>query len=161
MKNTYLITDKSEKIIFEGTLIQFDDKFEIGVREIDVISFCRSNDYKLKIIYPKGVYKFRLDCGRAGSLEGVFVEDTNRVKALIESNIEVYFGEVLGKHSYISRTIESNDIEFISDSRTVVNLFEKNNLETGINPFDFSTVGGEDVVKAIDNYIKNKQDGYI
>ena len=59
------------------------------------------------------------------------------MSALITSGKEVYFGEVLGKHSEISGPIEASDVEMLSDSSDHVALFEELKAEVGFNPFDY------------------------
>lgn len=54
----------------------------------------------------KAIFKMNLDAGRQGSLEGIFSAEKEHVKILVEQEIEVYFGEVLGKHSEIHGTVE-------------------------------------------------------
>jgi hypothetical protein len=49
----------------------------------------------------KAIYRMDIDCGRNGNLTGVFIADKDHVKILLEKKIEIYFGEVLGKHSEI------------------------------------------------------------
>ena len=47
------------------------------------------------------VYRFYVDCGRSGSLSGLFaVNDKGQAKLdhLISEEVTIYFGEVLGKH---------------------------------------------------------------
>lgn len=85
----------------------------------------------------KAIYKFNFDCGRMGYLSGVFVEEEDKVKELIESGREVCFGEVLGKHSDIAGPIESQDITLVTNDANVVELFEKHDLSSGYNPFDY------------------------
>lgn len=50
----------------------------------------------------KAIYKLNADYGRNGNLTGVFIAEKEHVAVLLENKIEVYFGEVLGKHSEIS-----------------------------------------------------------
>lgn len=78
-----------------------------------------------------------------GELTGVFVSTTEAVKWLQESRAEVYFGEVLGKHSEISGPIDDGDIELVTDDPTVIDVIEKYNLSTGYNPFDYSATDQE------------------
>jgi hypothetical protein len=80
----------------------------------------------------KGVYKFHWGCGRAGDLEGVFVADDKEVQEVIGE--EVYFGEVLGKHSEIYGTLDEEDITLISTDEKVVKLVEEYKLSMGFNP---------------------------
>ena len=85
----------------------------------------------------KAIYKLNLDCGRYCSLYGIFVADKEYVDTLIDSGIEIYFGEVLGKHSDVSLIIKETDIDLITDDVKVVDMFEEYELSTGINPFDY------------------------
>lgn len=107
----------------------------------------------------KAVYKFYADYGRQGELEGLFVETKKRVQALIESEVEVYFGEVLGKHSEVYGKIEQKEIILVSDNPEAVDIVEKYNLENGYNPFHYTVLGQEDDITAdefVDEYIKGK-----
>lgn len=85
----------------------------------------------------KAIYKFQFDCGRMGNLSGLFIAEKDAVKDLIESGKEVYFGEVLGRHSEIAGPVEASDVEMLSDEPDDVKLFEKLKATVGINPFDY------------------------
>lgn len=87
----------------------------------------------------KAIYKLNFDCGRSGSLYGIFTAEVSKMNGLIQSGAEVYFGEVLGKHSDVSGPIEESDITLISRDSKVVALFEKHQMATGFNPFDYIT----------------------
>lgn len=91
----------------------------------------------------KGVYRLNIDCGRSGNLEGVFVAKKEHVKILIESGIQVYFGEVLGKHSEVFGAIEEKEITLLSDLEEVVRIVEEYELSTGYNPFGYSVTGSD------------------
>lgn len=88
----------------------------------------------------KAIYKMNFDCGREGELNGIFVAKKSHVKILIESEIYVYFGEVLGRHSEIYGPVDESEIIFITDDENAVNVFEEHNLESGYNPFDFTAI---------------------
>ncbi|MCV9934528.1 hypothetical protein OIU80_19785 [Flavobacterium sp. LS1R47] len=88
----------------------------------------------------KGIYRFNADCGRMGNLKGVFIATNEQVKELIKSKIEVYFGEVLGKHSEICGSIEKKQVILLSDDSEAVNLVEKYELTSGFNPFDYTAI---------------------
>lgn len=85
----------------------------------------------------KAIYKFHYDCGRQGSLDGIFIADKEKVKKLVDSKQEVYFGEALGKHSEICGSIKEKDLTFVTDDKNIINIFEKFDLVTGYNPFDY------------------------
>ena len=85
----------------------------------------------------KAIYKLKFDCGRMGSLEGIFTAEVSRMNSLIQSGENVYFGEVLGKHSEIYGPIEESEVTLVTDAPEVVAVFEKHGMETGFNPFDY------------------------
>lgn len=78
------------------------------------------------------IYKFIYSIGRMGTLSGLFVADKRVIKALIGKNI--YFGEILGKHSEIDIDLSDDDIVFVSDKPEIVKLFQDLDLEIGNNP---------------------------
>ena len=86
----------------------------------------------------KALYRLKFDCGRQGCLEGVFVADTEDVKFLVENQVSVYFGEVLGKHSEIYGPVEQKEIELITTEENVIEVVEKYGLSTGYNPFGYN-----------------------
>lgn len=88
----------------------------------------------------KAVYRMHVNCGRMGVLSGVFVAKKAQVKKLVESETEIYFGEVLGKHSEIYGKIKENEIVMVSDSEEVINLIEEHQLSNGYDPFDYTTI---------------------
>lgn len=63
----------------------------------------------------KKLYSFYWDCGRMGDLQGLFVAEESEVNKIIGK--EVYFGEVLGKHSEVYGTVDKEDIEVVSDNQ--------------------------------------------
>lgn len=82
----------------------------------------------------KGIYRFYWKCG-GGDLTGIFTAESQDVKQLIGEH--VCFGDVLGKHSQVEGTIEESEILLISQDQQVVEIFEKNGLENGYNPFKY------------------------
>jgi hypothetical protein len=91
----------------------------------------------------KAIYRFNADCGRSGNLEGVFIATKQQVNKLISSKIEVYFGEVLGKHSEIFGVIAKKEIIFLTDDIQAVEVVEKYDLTNGFNPFNYRSVNFE------------------
>jgi len=95
----------------------------------------------------EALYKLDFDCGRAGSLQGLFIADKEDVKILVEKELEVYFGEVLGKHSEVYGPVSSGEVEFVSDNPEVLKVIRDYKLEHGYNPFDeICTNPDEDLV---------------
>lgn len=82
-----------------------------------------------------GIYKFHWDCGRQGNVDGCFVADDSEVEKAIGQ--EVYFGEILGKHSEIYGTLEKGEIELVTTDEQVVSLFEQFELSNGYNPLEY------------------------
>jgi len=83
-----------------------------------------------------GLYKFELDCGRSGCLEGAFESTPEAVGRIIGES--VYFGEVLGKHSEIHGTIEEGEIKLLTDDQAFIDKAKELGLVPyGYNPFDY------------------------
>lgn len=84
----------------------------------------------------KALYKMQFDCGRMGSLSGVFIADSEDVKYLLDNTISVDFGEVLGKHSDVSGCLANDEIELITTDENVIKVVEQHRLENGYDPFE-------------------------
>ena len=89
----------------------------------------------------ENLYSFHWDCGRNGDLDGLFIEEEWKVKGIIGE--EIYFGEVLGKHSEIYGTIEEGEIVKIDIPESVVvelkKAFKRKTI-SGFNPLDYYDV---------------------
>ena len=86
----------------------------------------------------KKLYSFDRNFGRMGDLDGLFIAEEAEVKAIIGK--EIYFGEVLGKHSEIVVTLEEKDLAVKSeDSAFIETLREVIGRDTisGHNPLDY------------------------
>ena len=59
----------------------------------------------------KKLFSFYWDCGRSGFLDGLFVATQEEVDKVVGK--EVYFGEVLGKHSEVYGTLQADDVKLI------------------------------------------------
>lgn len=91
----------------------------------------------------KGIYRLNFNCGRQGTLNGIFIAEKEHVKILIENKIEIYFGEVLGKHSEIFGPIADDELVFISDNSEAIKIIEDLGLENGYNPFNYTALNFE------------------
>lgn len=85
----------------------------------------------------KKLYQFELDYGRSGYLEGLFIADDKDVKELIGK--EVYFGEVLGKHSEVYDDMTPEMFTEVDVPQSVVKILEEKVGPTisGYNPFEY------------------------
>jgi hypothetical protein len=90
----------------------------------------------------KGIYKFYWNCGRMGDLSSVFVAAADAVAAAIGK--EVYFGEVLGKHSEVGGTLAAEDITLASDDPSAVSVVESLKLSVGLNPLSYLSDSDEE-----------------
>jgi hypothetical protein len=82
------------------------------------------------------LYKMVWDAGRMGSLEGVFLAEPKDVADAIGK--EVYFGEVLGKHSEIYGPLEDKDVKALDVPEEFVTEFAKHFPEGfGYNPLKY------------------------
>jgi hypothetical protein len=85
----------------------------------------------------KKLYRFYVDCGRMGELEGLFIRDEKDIKDAIGK--EVWFHDVLGKHSEIGGPLEASEITVVTDDQDYINK----TLEligphiSGIDPIDY------------------------
>lgn len=73
-----------------------------------------------------------------GELDGLFVADQSEVDALIGK--ELYFGEVLGKHSEIYGTLEADEITVKSDDPAFMKKFIEvmgAGTISGFNPLEY------------------------
>lgn len=95
-------------------------------------------------VNEKAVYKMNCDCGRQGNLMGTFVASKKYIEKLIEDKIEVYFGEVLGKHSEIYGSIDADEITLVTDNPDTVKSFEDLDLSSGYNPLDYTAINVEE-----------------
>lgn len=83
----------------------------------------------------KRLYKFHRDFGRNGAVEGLFVEEPEVVEKAIGK--EVYFGEILGKHSEVYCCLDKDSFKVVSDDAKVVEIFETHVGDFGYNPLDY------------------------
>jgi hypothetical protein len=84
----------------------------------------------------KKIFKFAWNYGRGGEVEGLFVATQEDVDAAIGQ--DVYFGEILGKHSEVEGTLEADDITVVSDAAIFVDMFEESvGKSFGHNPLDY------------------------
>ena len=70
-----------------------------------------------------------------GSIESIFLATQEEIDEAI--GCEVYFGEVLGKHSEIAGTLKKEDVTVITDNAEVVGIV-RDHLSggVGLNPLD-------------------------
>jgi len=77
------------------------------------------------------LYSFYWDCGRQGEVEGLFKATEEEINRAIGQ--QVYFGEILGKHSEVYGTLDEGDITLVSDDSLIVS----NSAESGYNPLNY------------------------
>lgn len=88
------------------------------------------------------LYHFMWECGRMGEVEGLFVAEKSEVIASIGS--EVYFGEILGKHSEIYGTLEVKDLTIKSE--------DQEKIQWLIEIMGGMTISGYNPLEHIDDY---------
>lgn len=88
----------------------------------------------------KYLWKFYWDCGRSGSISGLFVATEEEVKSAIGK--KAYFGEVLGKHSEVYGELEEGDIKKLDVSPQAVEEVSKHlgSNWSGFNPLNYINV---------------------
>jgi hypothetical protein len=72
-----------------------------------------------------------------GSVEGMFIATDEEVQNALGK--QVYFGEILGKHSEISGELEEDDLEVVSEDQDFINKVEAilGTTLSGYNPLDY------------------------
>ncbi len=83
------------------------------------------------------IFRFYVDCGRNGEIEGVFTADQTEVDQIMGETI--FLDEVLGKHSHVEVEI-TDEITVISDDEDFVSKFEEimgSGSISGINPLSY------------------------
>ena len=83
------------------------------------------------------LYSFYVDCGRMGSLDGLFIATQEEVDKAIGKYM--YFGEVLGKHSEVEGTLEASEVTLVSSEQDKVQwLYELLGSDvSGFNPLSY------------------------
>ena len=81
-----------------------------------------------------GLYQYNFSF-RGGELQGTFTCDKEIISQLYGKNI--YFGEVLGKHSELSIDFDEADFELLTDDQEFISKYELLVGDTGYNPFDY------------------------
>lgn len=100
----------------------------------------------------KALYKFHADCGRMGELEGLFIANPEVIEWLIASKLDVYFGEVLGKHSEVYFEMNHEYFTCVTDDKTVIDAISKHKIETGFNPLNIRLLGADDMATDEEGY---------
>lgn len=82
------------------------------------------------------IYRFYVDCGRFGVLEGMILSDDNKIAEAIGKTAA--FGEVLGKHSNIEVELESHMFEEVTaDQDFIKKAVGYKVAPSGYDPFDY------------------------
>lgn len=93
----------------------------------------------------KKLYKFRWDFSREGKIESLFIADDETVNETLGK--EIYFGEVLGKHSDISGELERMDLDIMTEDQELISTLEKLFDSTdiiGYNPLNYVYETGDE-----------------
>lgn len=85
----------------------------------------------------KALFKMNFDYGRSGSLEGLFVAEKKYIDYLVEQELEVHFGEVLGKHSDVRGPVAPEEVILVTIDVNVLQVIKQFGLENGYNPLNF------------------------
>ena len=78
------------------------------------------------------LYSYGEDFGRMGYVSGTFVADDLDVQKVMGK--DVYLGEVLGKHSNISATIDDETLTVLTDDQDFIKKFAEFQCDSGHNP---------------------------
>lgn len=83
----------------------------------------------------KKLYKMSVDYGRQGEVEGLFIGDSEKVEGEMIGQ-EIYFGEILGKHSEVYFEWSSEHFKVIDLPQETLAVLKKELGDTlsGYNP---------------------------
>jgi len=110
----------------------------------------------------KVLVAFYWDCGRMGSVDGLFVTTTEELDAAYGR--QVYFGEILGKHSEVFGDLQPKDITVKSDDPAFIDkLVEIIGSETisGYNPLDYIEESDEEGDDEDDDDGEDEDEGLV
>lgn len=80
-------------------------------------------EYNHKIKSEDAIWSYSWGTGRGYSAEGVFIENKKKVQRALRRNLEVYFGEICGKHSEVTVDMKDLDVTMISDDPHFIENF--------------------------------------
>lgn len=86
----------------------------------------------------KVIVSFYVDYGRMGDLNGIFICEKEALENLYGK--EIYFGEVLGKHSEVVVEVDEGCFEIKTNDQDFIAKFIEimgDGTISGYNPFDF------------------------
>ena len=101
----------------------------------------------------KALYKLKIEL-KHSSHHGLFIEDKEKVEWLLKTNPEINFGEISGKYSEVSGTLDEDDIQMITDDQDELAVVSRLDLEHGINPFWYPTGEFEFVNEAYEAFVQ-------
>jgi len=84
------------------------------------------------------IAQFYWDCGRMGDVDGLFV--TTKEALAKAYGKEVYFGEILGKHSEVAGTLNESDITVLTEDQDFITKFIEimgDGTLSGYNPLEY------------------------
>jgi len=87
----------------------------------------------------KKLYRFEWDCGRQGTVTGIFVAEEDDVFVAIGKQVEL--GEALGKHSDVSGPLEEKDLTVLTEDQDFIAKFEEFGCQSGYNPLQYLSEG--------------------
>ena len=86
------------------------------------------------------IVNFHWDCGRMGDVSSTFICTKGDLDNSIGKN--VYFGEILGKHSEIYGTLDLEDVNVVTEDQEFICKFEEimgADWYSGHNPMHYIT----------------------
>ena len=119
---------------FEEYYVGITDRlFEYGVvhDSIDTITLTKNSEEKVLV-------KYNQDFGRMGSLDGLFICTKEDLESL--NGKDVYFGEVLGKHSEVYTGDTYKYCKIVPTQHGDIKVLERllgEGTISGFNPFDY------------------------
>lgn len=116
----------------------FGDKYEADRDKIISDVYLKKPKRKDGYFNMNILYRYKLNCGRMGDVESLFVSTKEEIEKSLGKNI--CFGEILGKHSDINDNLSLNNLTIVSEDQDFINkLVEILGSKTisGNNPLNY------------------------
>jgi hypothetical protein len=110
-------------------MIQLDDGVDLRANPVTVV------EETVEPVKKRALWIFKWDVRRGGKVVGQFIATDEEVDTAIGS--DVYFGEILGKHSEVRGTLDREDLRRVTDDEKFIRKCEELRLLVGYNPLKY------------------------
>lgn len=110
-------------------MIQLDEGVDLQATPVTVL------EETIEPVKKRALWMFEWDVRRGGKVVGQFIATDEEVDTAIGS--DVYFGDILGKHSEVRGTLDREDLRRVTDDEEFIKKCEELKLLVGYNPLKY------------------------